>query len=382
LDSRSPGIEENAILNDRNSVADHISYPRNENDLWTDLCLERLFEEEEETSNSNRTLNNSIENNLIENGLSISNESNSIIDDNECLIEPSNNSSISELTTENVIDNLPTEQIEPNINYINIGVQLAEEGPWHAFSANRLLNWLMEHIDDVTPLQIQIIFGLITTGTLLNLYFRSMGPCPFFDLMRPDARSINYINRAERMTNIRSPRLLRQIWPRFPQFVMRISRRTLSSFVLYNVTFFGGLLTITVIMNRLNSLFRNMRDYMDKNKKNFVPLIFTAIEPISQVFDWINGVAVGNFFVLYGIMLLISGLYVLFELILLIYIYNFDYFNIESKKNKYVKRYLNMMNELFDEPGSFNYLMGLIEFAMKGSFLFIFSGYIMLFFNI
>lgn len=207
LDSRSPGIEENAILNDPNSLPNYISYPRNEEELWSNLGLERLFNEEE-SIDSNRTSNNSTENNLTDNDFSISNESSSTVDDNEYLNAPSNNSSISESTTENVIDNLQTEQIEPNNEIINIGIQIGREGPWHVFSADRLFT---EHINDALPLQIQIIFGLITTGTLLNIYFRSMRP--FIDLMRPDARSINYFNRAERMTNIRSARLLRQIWP-------------------------------------------------------------------------------------------------------------------------------------------------------------------------
>lgn len=58
-DNLSPGIKENAVLNDPNSLSRDISYPENE-ELWSDLCLERLFSEE--PIESNQTSNNSAEN--------------------------------------------------------------------------------------------------------------------------------------------------------------------------------------------------------------------------------------------------------------------------------------------------------------------------------
>lgn len=285
-----------------------------------------------------------------------------------------------ESPNENLINDLSTIQADVSgTNHVSIGIRYGE-GDWHSFSSERILDWLQDNIETVTPLQLQLIFRLVAVGLFLRLYFALMPPFFYFWQSHPSRRG--NLQRPEPEVIIRAPRYLRRFCPRLPQLRTRIpvNRGGPPAFFFYNIVFGGAFTAISYTVSRLNRLQNYLKDYQDKNKKNFIPLIFAPIETLQKLLDWIGSIDGAIFIIAMGIILFLYSIYLLFEFMLLIYIYNFDYFNIESKKNKYVKRYLKMINELYDKPGSIDTLLGLGRLGIKISLFYIIYGYIMFYY--
>jgi len=382
----SSSITENAVLNDLASLPSHIIRNRNEDELWDNLDLEKFFDENLPAMQQNQLCSNGIENTVVEEPYLNSNNSNSSTFDSDFLETPSsaNDNTSTENFCDSVINNndavVSAEHIERQSNSsINVGIQIDQDGTWHEFSPDRLLGLFFEHVNDLTPLQIQILYSLISTGVLLRIYFRTMGPfCnpQIFEMPRPNIR------RPERAVIFRAPRFVRRIFPRFPRLVTGIVVRTMRLLIAHNLAFLGMLASINLTVGYFRyNFWRDFKDSFNKDKKLIIPFINIPAESIKDFFNWVDLTNPGQFSFAFGLLMLLYAIYLLAEIILLIIIHFFGTFNIKSKKNKWLRKYLTMINKLYFEPIVIKYLFKVFLATIKVSFVFIVYGYIMILFT-
>lgn len=403
-ETAAPTLRDNAVLNDPETITRYIIRDRNDNELWRDgYSIENLFQEAAALPTNNTISTNTEEDSIVEESDSNSNDNTSTVSDIEPIatssIEQSNGNTIIEravaeatTSTDNIIDTIPS--------LFDIGIRSGmPNAPWHWFSANDLLIYVAQNLNDLglSPLAFFILAANTIMATFtLKLYFNTLRYTR--DILNNGvAYDINVLNRftsnilldrMNRNVNIETLRILRQqneaiqeIVLRAPLFVSRrfprlaevrtgVPRVFVRLHLIHLITFGSVALSLNALKNNMNET-TTIKDYLkdiynNKDKKLFIPFVFCIpVEKVKEFYNYIDFSIPAHISLVTGLVMLTYAAYLIFELVLLYIVHLFGSFKTETINNRLLRGYLKMINNYCAAPHSIRIHLKTIRVALQ-----------------